>query len=72
MSENSFTDGKEDKGFSRRDFIKNVSVGAAGAISLIDNNVLIYGGGGQGKVIFDHQTHVSYGITCKDCHFKPF
>jgi len=34
MSENSFTDGKEDKGFSRRDFIKNVSVGAAGAIAL--------------------------------------
>ncbi len=34
MSENIFNEGKEEKGVSRRDFIKNVSVGAAGAIAL--------------------------------------
>ncbi|HOJ43764.1 MAG TPA: cytochrome c3 family protein [Syntrophorhabdaceae bacterium] len=42
------------------------------AISLVDNNMLIYGGGGQGKVIFDHQLHASKGITCKDCHLTLF
>jgi len=42
------------------------------AMSLIDNNVLIYRGGGQGKVIFDHQVHASKGFICKDCHITLF
>jgi len=42
------------------------------AISLMDNNVLVYWGGGQGKVIFDHQIHASKGFICKDCHLTLF
>ena len=29
---------------------------------------LIYRGGGQGKVVFDHQLHASKGLSCNDCH----
>jgi len=29
---------------------------------------LSYRGGGQGKVIFDHQRHASEGFRCNDCH----
>jgi len=29
---------------------------------------LSYRGGGQGKVIFDHQLHASKGSRCNDCH----
>jgi len=34
MSKNNLTEDKEDKGFSRRDFIKNISMGTAGAIAM--------------------------------------
>lgn len=34
--------------------------------------MLIYGGGGQGKVIFDGQTHASKGFVCNDCHLSLF
>ncbi|HPU29362.1 MAG TPA: alpha-hydroxy-acid oxidizing protein [Syntrophorhabdaceae bacterium] len=34
MSKNNLTEDKEDKGFSRRDFIKNISMGIAGAIAM--------------------------------------
>jgi thiosulfate reductase cytochrome b subunit len=30
--------------------------------------VLQYRGGGQGKVVFDHQLHASKGCRCNDCH----
>jgi len=30
--------------------------------------VLQYRGGGQGKVVFDHQLHASKGRRCNDCH----
>jgi phosphate transport system substrate-binding protein len=33
--------------------------------------VLLYGGAGQGKVIFDGRTHASAGIACNDCHTAP-
>ena len=29
---------------------------------------LSYRGGGQGKVVFDHQLHASKGARCNDCH----
>lgn len=29
---------------------------------------LSYRGGGQGKVVFDHQLHASEGFRCDDCH----
>jgi len=29
---------------------------------------LSYGGGGQGKVMFNHQAHASKGLHCNDCH----
>ena len=29
---------------------------------------LTYRGGGQGKVVFDHQLHASQGFRCDDCH----
>ena len=29
---------------------------------------LTYRGGGQGKVVFDHQLHASQGFRCNDCH----
>ena len=30
--------------------------------------VLTYRGGGEGKVVFDHQRHVAKAFTCNDCH----
>lgn len=33
---------------------------------------LIYGGAGQGKVIFDGRVHASKGFVCKDCHSALF
>jgi len=37
-----------------------------------DGKSLIYGGAGQGKVIFDGRVHASKGIVCKDCHMTIF
>ena len=33
--------------------------------------ILLYGGAGQGKVIFDGRTHASAGFACNDCHTAP-
>lgn len=33
---------------------------------------LLYGGAGQGKVIFDGRLHASKGFVCKDCHSEIF
>ena len=41
------------------------------AFSTMDR-ALIYGGAGQGKVIFDHRTHASKGMVCNDCHAAFF
>jgi phosphate transport system substrate-binding protein len=38
-------------------------VQAGGRIPLI-----LYRGGTQGRVVFDHQTHASKGLRCNDCH----
>jgi hypothetical protein len=39
------------------------SVGASGRLPLVS-----YRGSGNGKVVFDHQTHASEGFRCDDCH----
>ncbi|HSR12329.1 MAG TPA: c(7)-type cytochrome triheme domain-containing protein [Thermodesulfobacteriota bacterium] len=41
-----------------------LAVGAARSV--------IYGGAGQGKVIFDGRTHFSKGLVCNDCHLTTF
>ncbi|HTF99076.1 MAG TPA: cytochrome c3 family protein [Nitrospirota bacterium] len=37
-----------------------------------DGRQLLYGGGGQGKVIFDGRTHAAAGFVCNDCHLGIF
>jgi phosphate transport system substrate-binding protein len=45
----------------------------AGAAHATDHGQrLIYGGAGQGKVVFDGQVHASKGMVCKDCHPARF
>ena len=39
------------------------SAGAGGRLPMLS-----YRGGGQGKVVFDHQLHASEGFRCNDCH----
>ncbi|MCX7966143.1 MAG: hypothetical protein N2596_05925 [Syntrophorhabdaceae bacterium] len=39
--------------------------------SLMDK-AIIYGGAGEGRVIFDHKVHSSIGISCNDCHTQLF
>jgi len=36
------------------------------------DKALLYGGAGQGKVIFDGRLHASRGIVCNDCHSAIF
>jgi c(7)-type cytochrome triheme protein len=36
------------------------------------DKALIYGGAGQGKVIFDGRLHASKGLRCNDCHSAIF
>jgi len=45
---------------------------AAPAYATDKGKALIYGGAGQGKVIFDGGTHASKGYSCNDCHLKLF
>ena len=46
---------------------------ATGIVSATgDGKALIYGGAGQGKVIFDGREHASRGMVCSDCHTKIF
>lgn len=42
------------------------------AFSTGGGKVLIYGGAGQGKVIFDGGLHASKGLVCSECHTKIF
>ena len=44
-------------------FVETGSVDAGGRLPL-----LCYRGGGQGKVVFDHQLHASEVMRCNDCH----
>lgn len=49
-----------------------VLVSAGYVFGVGGGKMLTYGGGGQGKVIFDGQTHVSKGLVCNDCHLSLF
>lgn len=42
-----------------------------GAFATSDK-ALLYGGAGQGKVIFDGRLHASKGLRCNDCHSDIF
>jgi len=46
------------------------AAGGAGATG--DGKQLLYGGAGQGKVVFDGRTHASAGFVCNDCHLQTF
>jgi c(7)-type cytochrome triheme protein len=37
-----------------------------------DGKVLLYGGAGQGRVVFDGRVHAANGFTCNDCHLQLF
>jgi thiosulfate reductase cytochrome b subunit len=45
-------------------------VGTAAATG--SGKVLMYGGAGQGKVLFDGRTHASAGLACAACHTQIF
>ena len=47
-------------------------IAAGGAAFSTMDKALIYGGAGQGKVIFDHPVHASRGMVCNDCHTALF
>jgi phosphate transport system substrate-binding protein len=57
-----------------------VALGAAmiallwGAVTLATpaSRLLVYRGGGEGKVVFDGRTHASAGLVCNDCHLDLF
>jgi phosphate transport system substrate-binding protein len=40
----------------------------AGAGATGGGRIIAYGGGGEGKVIFDGRTHAAAGLRCGDCH----
>jgi c(7)-type cytochrome triheme protein len=42
------------------------------ALGTGDGKVLLYGGAGQGRVVFDGHIHAAKGYTCNDCHLKLF
>jgi thiosulfate reductase cytochrome b subunit len=43
----------------------------SGAAATGGGQVVLYGGAGHGKVIFDGRTHASAGLVCNDCHTAP-
>jgi thiosulfate reductase cytochrome b subunit len=52
--------------------LMSVLIASGVALSVWEGKALIYGGAGQGKVIFDHQMHASKGMVCNDCHAAIF
>ena len=40
--------------------------------SMPGGKVFLYGGAGQGQVIFDAKKHASLGYVCNDCHLEVF
>jgi thiosulfate reductase cytochrome b subunit len=49
------------------------ALAAMGGVSAATGDrALLYGGAGQGKVIFDGRLHASQGLVCNDCHSAIF
>jgi phosphate transport system substrate-binding protein len=46
--------------------------GYAGMAFATHDKALLYGGAGQGRVIFDGRLHASKGLLCNDCHSAIF
>lgn len=42
------------------------------ALATGGGKALLYGGAGQGKVIFDGRVHAAKGFVCNDCHGDIF
>lgn len=50
-----------------------LALGVSGVASATPGDrVILYGGAGQGRVVFDARLHASKGILCKDCHSDLF
>lgn len=47
-------------------------VAVTAALSVDQGKSLLYGGAGQGHVIFDGRVHAAKGFTCNDCHLRLF
>lgn len=47
-------------------------IALSGTVFATSNKALLYGGAGQGRVIFDGRLHASKGFVCNDCHSKIF
>jgi phosphate transport system substrate-binding protein len=47
-------------------------VAGAASFATGDGKVLLYGGAGQGRVVFDGHVHAAKGFTCNDCHLQLF
>lgn len=43
-------------------------LGLAATVSADNPATLLYRGGGQGSVVFDHRLHAARGYCCLDCH----
>jgi phosphate transport system substrate-binding protein len=42
------------------------------ALATYADQLIAYGGAGQGKVVFDGRTHAGVGLLCIDCHPSLF
>jgi c(7)-type cytochrome triheme protein len=47
-------------------------LGALDASASPDGEVIRYGGGGAGRVVFDPRVHLKAGLRCQDCHAALF
>jgi thiosulfate reductase cytochrome b subunit len=47
-------------------------LGALHASASPDGQVVRYGGGGEGRVVFDPRVHLKAGLRCQDCHSDLF
>ena len=54
-------------------YVIALTIGISGSmVFATSDKALLYGGAGQGRVIFDGRLHASKGLVCKDCHSAIF